>query len=743
MTQEDDRARAEQEWETANGDYLACTLRWLRLRLELAALDAKDNAPLPEPHPGATTPPTTPPPTARQRSWWRRSPATTAETNDASSPKSTPLALPPVTRASLLEQIDEASRERDARAAAISPPPALLVLAERLGLSPFERDLLALCSAPELDPGIGELLSRAAGGGTPYPNFALAFSALDDVSWDAVSPERPLRYWRLIEFAGGGGGALTASALRTDERIVNYLKGLNHLDGRLTPLLAPFDDQRPAIAVTGSQQGVVDQLGFVIDDTPAAGRPPVVNLVGGDRSSKQLVARQTATRFGLDLLRLPVALLPGDADSLDLLTRLWQRECALLPVALYLDAHELESLARPDHDVPPLSRFLARSAGLVFLDSREQWDGLAASTVVAEVAKPTPSEQRTAWEAHLPDEEHQTASTLAAQFNLNLATIESIASSAQRNAAAQRGALRDQVWAGCLAATRPGLDRLATRIEPRAGWQDLVLGQEELALLHEIVAQVRRRARVYDEWGFRERMNRGLGVSALFAGDSGVGKTMAAEVIAGDLRLGLYRIDLSAVVSKYIGETEKNLRSVFDAAEGGGAILLFDEADALFGKRSEVKDSHDRYANIEVNYLLQRMEAYCGLAILATNAKAMLDTAFLRRLRFVVDFPFPGTAARREIWRRAFPARTPLDPDLDFDRLSRLVLTGGSIHNVALNASFLAAQDRTAVTMPLLLRATRNEFKKLGRPINESDFAYETPRVMSASDVPAHIGAGA
>jgi SpoVK/Ycf46/Vps4 family AAA+-type ATPase len=226
-------------------------------------------------------------------------------------------------------------------------------------------------------------------------------------------------------------------------------------------------------------------------------------------------------------------------------------------------------------------------------------------------------------------------------------------------------------------------------------------------------------------------MNRGFGISALFSGDSGTGKTMAAEVIANELRLNLYRIDLSAVVSKYIGETEKNLRRLFDAAEDGGAILFFDEADALFGKRSEVKDSHDRYANIEINYLLQRIESYRGLAILATNMKNALDTAFMRRLRFVVNFSFPGVSDRRLLWLKVFPQRngqnaphTPL-AELDYDRLARLNLSGGNIHNIAINAAFLAAHAGTSVTMPLVLQAVRTEFRKLDRPLNESDFRIE------------------
>ena len=265
-------------------------------------------------------------------------------------------------------------------------------------------------------------------------------------------------------------------------------------------------------------------------------------------------------------------------------------------------------------------------------------------------------------------------------------------------------------------------------------WDDLILPATEMKLLRQIAAQVGQRNKVYSQWGFDRKMNRGFGISALFAGESGCGKTMAAEVIANGLRLNLYRIDLSAVVNKYIGETEKNLCRLFDAAEEGGAILFFDEADALFGKRSEVKDSHDRYANIEINYLLQRIESYGGLAILATNMKSALDTAFLRRLRFVVNFPFPGIADRRRLWEKVFlqddVARSlsapPLDK-LDYDRLSRLNLTGGYIHNVALNACFMAAELKTKVTMPAVLEAARAEYIKLDRPINEADFRWTAP----------------
>jgi SpoVK/Ycf46/Vps4 family AAA+-type ATPase len=272
---------------------------------------------------------------------------------------------------------------------------------------------------------------------------------------------------------------------------------------------------------------------------------------------------------------------------------------------------------------------------------------------------------------------------------------------------------------------------LAQRLELKATWDDIVLPEQEMLLLRQIAGQVNQRSKVYADWGFERKMNRGLGITALFAGDSGTGKTLAAEVLANQLRLNLYRIDLSAVVSKYIGETEKNLRRLFDAAEDGGAILFFDEADALFGKRSEVKDSHDRYANIEVNYLLQRMEAYRGLAILATNIRSALDIAFTRRLRFIVTFPFPTAVDRARMWQRAFPPQTPVE-DLDYTRLARVNLTGGAIHNAAINAAFLAAQADRPVHMGAVLTAIRNELIKMDRPINESEFRWHEPNGVVA-----------
>jgi SpoVK/Ycf46/Vps4 family AAA+-type ATPase len=279
------------------------------------------------------------------------------------------------------------------------------------------------------------------------------------------------------------------------------------------------------------------------------------------------------------------------------------------------------------------------------------------------------------------------------------------------------------IWDLCRRRLRSALDGLASRIDSNLTWDDLVLPAAQKAILHVLAGQLRQRSLVYEQWGFAAKSQRGLGISALFYGPSGVGKTMAAEVLAGELKLDLYHIDLSRVVSKYIGQTEANLRRVFDAAEENGAILLFDEADSLFGVRSQVKDSHDRYANIEVSYLLQRMESYRGLAILTTNMRQALDQAFLRRIRFSVEFPFPNAAQRAQIWQGVFPAATRTE-GLDFERLAHLRIAGGSIRNIALNAAFLAAEgggDQPTVRMSHLQQAAQSEYAKLERRLTPTE----------------------
>ena len=601
-------------------------------------------------------------------------------------------------------------------------PATLAKLSQQLGLSSFEQKVLLLCAAPEFAPGLAELYARAQGHPSlGYPTFALALALFEDASWEALSPEHPLRAWRLIEINHTANQSLTVSPLRTDERIVNYLKGLNQLDHRLRPYLLPISVGDSQADLPPSQQQLVDQALTYLKEATS----PLIQLVGSDSVGKQLVARQIAGRCGVQLYSLAAQLIPTSPKELEDFARLWRRESLLLPVALYLDASELEPESPTADLAQRIRQFLYRSDGLFLLETRDVWYSLGRATCALDVRKPTTAEQIAAWSAILPADLNYLTDQLAAQFNLNLLSIHEIAAEAlhspQRN---EEQPLAERLWQTCLAHTRPRLDMLAQHIVPKATWNDIVLPPGQMRFLRHIAEQVNQRTKVYEDWGFRRRSSRGLGITVLFSGESGTGKTMAAEILANHLKLNLYRIDLSAVVSKYIGETEKNLRRLFDAAEDGGALLFFDEADALFGKRSEVRDSHDRYANIEVNYLLQRLEAYQGLAILATNLKSGLDEAFTRRLRFTVIFQKPDEAYRRKIWQKIFPPETPV-VDLDHDYLAKTFkLSGGSIYNIALNAAFIAATAATPVMMPQVLEAVRIELSKDERLLNEKAFLW-------------------
>ncbi|KAA3662472.1 MAG: ATP-binding protein [Chloroflexi bacterium] len=707
----------QQLWQDHNELYLHEALSWLRLRLRQMA---PNSAPLVQP-----TPPAAQPPHTNQLFPFLNQAVVQTTTTEPDQDRLFTSNDEPLARANMDQ------------AAASDPPPALILLAQHFGLSTFEQEVLLLCAAMELDAHMPKLIAQAQDDAQkPHPTFALAMMLFDDPRWDVLSPKRPLRFWQLIEINQPGATPLTTSPLCIDERILNYIKGLNYLDDRMMPFLAPFDLHHTQQALPSSQETAVG-LAARHWQTTNGGPFPTIQLLGIDSLSKQLVAQRLANLLNISLYRLPAEVLPTEMSQLESLARIWQRESVLLPIGLFIDAQDIDDTTQSGQ-FSPVNRFLAQSQGLFLLSTREVRADGGATAVAVEVNKPTPLEQRQLWEAILRNELPESPAKLAVQFNLNAVTIQQITHFANSEAqAAQEEVTHKRLWNACLINTRPRLDMLAQRIEPKATWDHIILPDPLRTLLEQMVAQVHHRNIVYDQWGFRARLSRGLGINALFAGESGTGKTMAAEVIANALQLNLYRIDLSAVVSKYIGETEKNLRRLFDAAEDGGVILFFDEADSLFGKRSEVKDSHDRYANIQVNYLLQRMEAFVGLAILATNLKGAIDHAFKRRLRFIVNFPFPTPQQRQAIWERIFPKETDLSKaGLDFAHLSRLNLTGGSIQNVALNAAFLAAQANGAVSMPLILEAARQEFRKLERPVREADLRWETSLPKLTAQVP-------
>ncbi|HJP67227.1 MAG TPA: ATP-binding protein [Actinomycetota bacterium] len=595
---------------------------------------------------------------------------------------------------------------------------ALDALCDAFGLSPFERDILVLSAAIELDGSFGELCAAAQGDpAATYPTFGLALAALADPHWSAVTPEGPLRRWRLVELGPGSG--VTSAPLHIEERVLHFLTGIDRLDERLDGLILPLETNLRDLLP--SQRGVVEAVLQLWRSQGETGEPlSPVQVCGPDGSATRAVAAEVCRAAGLEPFVITAQSIPASPQDLEALARLWVRESVLSGAGLIIDGGESD---RSESTVESVGRLIERAAQPVMVIGRDPIAAINRTAVRFDVERPPVAERQDRWKVELGELAASLDGALdrvAGQFQLGGDQIQAACTTfraARIDAPFDAASL---LWDACRIQARPRLDGLAQRLDAAATWEDLVLPSPQVSALWEMAAHCRQRSTVYDAWGFAAKGSRGLGISALFAGASGTGKTMAAEVLAGELRLDLYRIDLSSVVSKYIGETEKNLRRVFDAAEEGAAILLFDEADALFGKRSEVKDSHDRYANIEVSYLLQRMEAYRGLAILTTNLKGALDPAFMRRIRFVVQFPFPGPEERAEIWRRIFPASTPIEA-LDVGLLARLNVAGGSIRNIAVGAAFLAADAGRAVGMDHVLQAARTEYAKLEKPLTEAE----------------------
>jgi ATPase family associated with various cellular activities (AAA) len=626
--------------------------------------------------------------------------------------------------------------------AAMPSPSALERICRMFGLSPFERDILLLCAGIEFSGEFAKLCAIAQGDPQRlYPTLSLALAALPNPHWDAIAPNAPLRRWQLIKI--GEGTALTLSPLKIDERILHYLAGTQYLDERLMGIIEPLQHRSDLV---NSQQVLAERVVAVLSQTSKTHSLPLIQLCGIENVSNRAIAATVCKKLGLNLFVMAFQAVPIIPAELENLIRLWNRETILSGSALLLNCDEIDM--NDPARMNAIAHLIERINGVLIISSREGIRIGQRFAVRFDVQKPTSNEQNAVWEealAEIVPEINGQVKTLVNQFNLSAATIRAACAEAsgyitQNGEKGKRGkgdkedkgefsslfsshhptSLTTILWDVCRVQARPRLDELAQRIESAANWEDLVLPEAQKQILTDVAAHVRQRGTVYETWGFGAKGGRGLGISALFAGASGTGKTLAAEVLANTLRLDLYRIDLSSVVSKYIGETEKNLRQVFDAAEQGGVILLFDEADALFGKRSEVKDARDRYANIEVSYLLQRMECYPGLAILTTNLKSSIDTAFMRRIRFVAQFPFPDAVQRAEIWRRVFPRDTPTQ-GLDAVQLARLSVAGGNIRNIALNAAFLAADAGEALQMKHLLRAAQSEYAKLEKPLTDTE----------------------
>jgi hypothetical protein len=741
-------------WEEVNNLYMEVALGWLKLSLYrlLASETAEGESALPttEQH-------------SAGRDWWHilrrnQKQATLARPGTHDGEKQPSAIIPAqVTAANLQSCLDRmADIERG------PDKPALCTLAKLLDLTRFEQDILLLCVGMELSAEVRQICGMLNGDPMEaYPTFSIALAALREPTWQALSPEGNLRTWRLVEINQSGMQPLTAAPLRADQRIVNFILGLNYLDDRLAVRMEPVRLLGLEAALPPSQwlvvQGIHSHLAanayngasseqtISTPETMPNSLPamPVVQLLGLDTPSKQLVAWRAAADYGLTLYRLPVEMIPEQPNELETFARLWDRECKLLDVALLIETRRLDvAPADGANSDGRLARFLSRTSGMAFLDTEIVKNEVGRPTVSVDVGRPTTNEQRLAWADALGVQAGNSPELLAGQFNLSISVIKQIAEAATSEPNSGGWPLHERLWEACRLRTRPRLEALASRTECKARWNDLVLPDAERAVLTDIVAQMRHRGTVYGDWGFRERMSRGMGISVLFAGESGTGKTMAAEVIANELKLDLYQIDLADVASasKHRGDAERRLHQLFEAAEGGGAILCFDQADALFTKRGDTDHSQDCYANIEVGYLLNRIEAYQGLVILTTTCKSALDPAFVHRMRVVLDCPFQARHQREMIWRSVFPPDTPLQKvfdgewleqgtpgsDLDYAWLSRLNITGGSIHNIALNAAFLAARNGEPVTMRSVLEAAHAEYRKLER-VADTDFGWRPP----------------
>ena len=638
------------------------------------------------------------------------------------------------------------------------------------GLDSFACNVLLLTVACESDDEVAKGCARLQGG-SPFPIGKLAVALFADPALSAFAPDAgseraakvaalaadaPLRAWRLIETFQPDGRNLLGATLKADEPILHFLIGQPRRDERLQRFRAPLAPDAAAGRAALSQWKLARGL------APRLRAGELCELRGSDPVSKQLVALAAhgwrvgaeesadaaaeAHALGMETLeRVACSSLPKEQDDIALVAKLWQRQGRLLGGAFYVDAEDAETpeqfaalrlFLRCLAVQPAAGANSAAEAQRVFVATVEALPDLGVPQFTVAVAKPGRPEQEKQWEELVNDAD--VASQLADEFDFNLPTI-------RRLHGVSAGGLAG-VRATCRQSHRSRLDALAQRVIPVADWDALVLPDFQKNLLRALADQVRCRGRVYRRFGFADTMNRGFGISALFSGESGTGKTTAAEVIAADLGVDLYRVDLSAVVDKYIGETEKKLRRLFDSAEEGGVALCFDECDAIFGRRSEVKDAHDRYANIQVSYLLQRLESFTGLAMLTTNQADAIDHAFLRRLRFIVNFPMPDRALRREIWQRVFPPQflkeVPCDPPFDNDLLDTLAetpLSGGQIHAVALNAAFLAARETPPhLTLKMIEHATDAEFLKTGNPIRHTTFPAppEPPAEATATEPP-------
>jgi ATPase family associated with various cellular activities (AAA) len=616
----------------------------------------------------------------------------------------------------------------------------MVALARCFGLSRREIDLLLPALAVELDrryERIYGFLHDDMSRRLASPGLALSLCCHGtDEQWSAralLSPQAPLRQSRLLQIAEESAVPWLSRSMRMDERIVSFLVGDMSIDSRIAHCLAPLDagiesfDDAPE--PEGPAESIVRLVRWAAD--PQGNKRPLIYLHGARHGSADRLVSSVARKIDVPVITVDCERLAGPGVDFDEALLLLFREALLRQAALYF--RRVDRVFEPPSGAARHGALLRRAqemGSVVFASGEQSWSWpLPAEPIVLralELQLDGFPEQLHAWQvltgnAFAEADLHR----LISLHPLSVSAIRDVWRVAQGIAAANDDgatATLEQVRQACRTYAGTPVSALARRIEPRHRWGDLILPAGQLEQLRAICSQARHSSIVYGAWCFDRKLSLGKGLNALFCGPPGTGKTMAAEVIAAQLGVEILKIDLSQIVSKYIGETEKNLRQLFEQAAGAHAILFFDEADALLGKRSDVKDAHDRYANTETAYLLQKMEEYPGITILATNLRQNMDAAFTRRMRFIVDFPLPEEQDRLRIWQSVWPLEVPLALDVDMPALARQFrLSGGSIRNVALSAAFLAAEQGQAVSMQHLMRATRRELQKIGRLVNDDD----------------------
>jgi hypothetical protein len=662
--------------------------------------------------------------------------------------------LPPDVReaaAARLEQLSRTIGQRTAESMRAGVRLRLPELAQAFGLTPFDTDVVLICLAPELDQGYERLYGYLHDDVTRrQPTIGLVLNLLcPDISAKAAARMRltsaapVLRHHLVLLREEPGDASVLDSGLRLDPRVARFLLGDDAVDEQLaqyatvaTPDAGVGDLVFPAV-FQRRLAGLAEQM---LAAGPS-GSGPVLYFQGPYGAGKRTAARACSQTLGRPLLTVAGGRLAmATPDEFALLSRLASREARLQGAFIYWEDFDTLLDTGNGARLKALFSVLQEHQGPVFLSGTATWEPAGALRGITFLRVPFPvpgaQERLAIWRATLAGT--ATASRVAAADLADLASAFRLTGGQIGDAAATAGNLArlrepaepaepeitlTDLNAACRLHSNRKLAELAVYITPRCGWDDIVLPADQMQQLREIYNQAHHQALVYDVWGFGGKLATGRGLSVLFAGPPGTGKTMAADVLAGALGLDLYKIDLSTVVSKYIGETEKNLARIFDEAATSNAILFFDEADALFGKRTEVRDAHDRYANIEISYLLQKMDEYEGVVLLATNLRKNMDEAFVRRLHAIVDFPVPGVADRRRIWEQIWPAATPRDASVDLDLLAqRIEVTGGSIRNIALSGAFLAATDGGVVTMSHVLRSARREYQKMGKVLGAGEF---------------------